>query len=95
MKFSEFDPMKERTKYDLQRENSATTPDHYRCHKNECIEEMVYLFGIDAVIGFCRCNVHKYRYRKDKKNGQEDLDKADWYMTKLKELEQRRSTNNG
>ena len=61
-------------------------PEHYQ-GKYECIDEMVALFGVEAVIGFCKCNVHKYRYRASKKNGQEDLDKADWYMGKLMELE--------
>lgn len=61
-------------------------PAHYQ-GKHECIDEMVALFGVDAVIGFCKCNVHKYRFRASAKNGQEYLDKADWYMEKLMELE--------
>lgn len=61
-------------------------PAHYQ-GKHECIDEMVALFGVDAVIGFCKCNVHKYHFRADAKNGQEDRDKADWYMDKLMELE--------
>lgn len=64
-------------------------PAHYQ-GKHECIDEMVALFGVDAVIGFCKCNVHKYRFRADAKNGQEDLDKAGWYMDKLIELEARK-----
>ena len=61
-------------------------PAHYQ-GKHECIDEMIALFGVDAVKGFCRCNVHKYRYRANAKGGQEDLDKANWYMDKLIELE--------
>lgn len=68
-------------------------PAHYQ-GKHECIDEMVALFGVDAVIGFCKCNVHKYRYRADAKNGQEDLDKADWYMDKLMELEEQKNAEN-
>ena len=60
-------------------------PAHYQ-GKHECIDEMLALFGVAAVIGFCKCNVHKYRYRAKAKGGQEDLDKADWYMNKLMEL---------
>ena len=63
-------------------------PIHYQ-GKHECIDEMIALFGVEAVIGFCKCNVYKYRYRADKKNGQEDLEKADWYMDKLMELLER------
>ena len=68
-------------------------PAHYQ-GKHECIDEMVALFGVDAVIDFCKCNVHKYRYRAADKNGQEDLDKADWYMDKLMELEEQKNAEN-
>jgi len=55
--------------------------------KFECIDEMLSLFGIDAVMTFCKLNVYKYRFRANQKNGQEDIEKAEWYMTKLKELQ--------
>lgn len=61
-------------------------PAHYQ-GKHECIDEMIALFGVEAVKGFCACNVYKYRYRADRKNGAEDIAKADWYMDKLIELE--------
>lgn len=48
---------------------------------------MIALFGVEAVKGFCKCNVYKYRYRANRKNGDEALAKADWYMDKLMELE--------
>ena len=60
-------------------------PAHYQ-GKHECIDEMIALFGVEAVKAFCKCNVYKYRFRAANKNGQEDLDKADWYMDKLMEL---------
>lgn len=66
--------------------DNVNHPDHYQ-GKHECIDEMLALFGIEAVKAFCKCNVYKYRYRASRKNGQEDLDKADWYMEKLMELE--------
>jgi hypothetical protein len=50
------------------------------------IDEMIAMFGVEAVKHFCMCNVYKYRFRASAKNGQEDLDKADWYMDKLMEL---------
>lgn len=61
-------------------------PAHYQ-GKHECIDEMISLFGVEAVKGFCKCNVYKYRYRASRKNGAEDIAKADWYMQKLIELE--------
>lgn len=66
--------------------DAVNHPSHYQ-GKHECIDEMVALFGVEAVKSFCRCNVYKYRFRAAAKNGQEDLDKAEWYMDKLIELE--------
>ena len=65
--------------------SSVNHPAHYQ-GKYECIDEMIALFGVDAVRCFCACNVYKYRFRAARKNGQEDLEKAEWYMTKLMEL---------
>lgn len=66
-------------------------PSHYQSeHGMECIDEMVLVFGVEAVKHFCLCNVWKYRFRQSSKNGQEDMDKAHWYMAKYKEL-----TDNG
>ena len=61
-------------------------PAHYQLGKHECIDEMIALFGVEWVKIWCKLNVYKYRYRWSAKNGQEDLDKADWYMDKLMEL---------
>ncbi len=66
--------------------DNVNHPKHYQ-GKHECIDEMIAMFGVEAVKHFCMCNVYKYRYRASAKNGQEDLDKADWYMDKLMELE--------
>lgn len=57
-------------------------PSHYQ-GKHECIDEMRALFGDEAVKAFCRCNIWKYTYRADSKNGEEDLKKAEWYMDYL------------
>lgn len=61
-------------------------PDHYTQGGMECIDEMVMIFGTEAVKHFCVCNVWKYRKRALFKNGEEDLKKADWYIKKYKEL---------
>ena len=62
-------------------------PSHY-CREGgmESIEEMVLVFGKEAVKHFCLCNIWKYRYRAADKNGEEDLKKSDWYMKKYQEL---------
>lgn len=61
-------------------------PSHYTSGKHECIDVMEDMFGIDSVIEFCRCNIFKYRFRSHLKNGQEDIEKAEWYESKLHEL---------
>lgn len=58
-------------------------PDHYKSSTSlECIEAMEVIFGSEAVINFCLCNAWKYIWRWKNKNGEEDLDKADWYVNK-------------
>lgn len=62
-------------------------PSYYnRENAMECIDEMILVFGKEAVKNFCLCNVWKYRYRAADKNGEEDLKKSDWYLNKYKEL---------
>jgi hypothetical protein len=57
-------------------------PEHYQ-GKNECIDVMIAMFGKEAVKHFCMCNSYKYRYRADRKNGDEDIKKAEFYETYL------------
>lgn len=66
-------------------ERNVNHPQHYQ-GKNECIDVMLAMFGVDAVKHFCMCNAYKYRFRADKKNGEEDIAKAEWYESKLIEL---------
>ena len=60
-------------------------PNHYNSGM-ECIDEMLMIFGEEAVAHFCLCNAWKYRYRAVAKGGQEDIDKSHWYIAKYKEL---------
>lgn len=66
-------------------EDNVNHPAHYQ-GKNECIDVMMAMFGKEAVKYFCMCNAYKYRFRADKKNGAEDIEKAEWYESKLIEL---------
>lgn len=62
-------------------------PPHYRQHAMECIDEMVEVFGAEAVITYCICNVWKYRYRAPYKGKfEEDNAKSDWYMHAVQDL---------
>lgn len=62
-------------------------PRHYKKGTMECIDAMRLAFGDLAVSDFCRCNAFKYIWRCGDKNGHEDLDKAEWYLAKAKELD--------
>ncbi len=68
-------------------EDPVNHPSHYNREGGmECIDEMVLVFGREAVKNFCLLNVWKYRYRAADKSGAEDLEKSDNYMRKYKEL---------
>ena len=78
---TDLNPLKEKNK------EAVNHPSHYcREEAMECIEEMILVFGREAVKNFCLCNAWKYRYRAADKNGEEDLKKSDWYINKYKEL---------
>lgn len=66
--------------------NNVNHPAHYQ-GQHECIEVMRAIFGDEAVKSFCKCNAYKYRFRADKKNGEEDIKKAEWYEDYLMRLE--------
>ena len=60
-------------------------PSHY-CHGMECVDEIELIFGKEVLKHFCLGNAWKYRKRALFKNGQEDIDKSDFYINKYKEL---------
>lgn len=66
--------------------DNVNHPAHYS-GKHECIEVMRVMFGDEAVKAFCRCNSFKYRFRADRKNGAEDIKKAEWYEDYLLRME--------
>lgn len=67
-------------------DNPVTHPTHYTNGGMECIDEMVLIFGVEAVKWFCVCNAWKYRRRALYKNKEEDMEKSHWYLAKYKEL---------
>lgn len=66
---------------------TAVDPAHYRTGNFECIDVMLETQGKRATQDFCLLNAFKYIYRHDKKNGVEDIKKAQWYIDKYLELE--------
>ena len=61
-------------------------PSHYTAGKVECIDAIesatVNKTGIEAV---CVANVIKYLWRYDDKGGIVDVEKAEWYIKRLKD----------
>lgn len=84
----------DRVKFEIESENRAKNnddpvnhPSHYTQNKFESIDEMMIAFGPEAVYHFCICNAWKYKNRAPfKGNFEEDMKKADWYLTKAKEI---------
>ena len=68
------------------KEDVVNHPSHYESGKFECIEVMIEALGVEYVKGFCLCNAFKYIYRHRRKNGDEDIKKAQWYINKYLEL---------
>lgn len=71
-------------------EDVVNSPYHYQSYNKElnieCIDAMRAAFGDDVVSSFCICNVFKYTWRHQSKNGKQDLEKAQWYLNKYLEL---------
>lgn len=57
-------------------------PKHYKGDV-ECIDALAVVLGRNGVEDFCTGNAIKYLWRWRKKNGLEDLKKAQWYLSKL------------
>jgi hypothetical protein len=57
-------------------------PDHYK-NSVETIDAIEASMTPEAFRGYLKGNVIKYVTRYEKKNGLEDLKKADWYLSKL------------
>ena len=74
--------------------DNVNKPKHYTQGKVECIDAIesatMNLMGIIAV---CVGNVIKYVWRFALKNGIEDLDKADYYLQKLRQKVRERDGN--
>jgi hypothetical protein len=76
----------EKEKYDF------VNPDHYRSFEKQVWEMMVDIWGVEAYIKHCEINAFKYKMRLGNKPGQSiqnDLDKANWYLNKAKELREK------
>ena len=67
--------------------NTVAHPKHYsgKIECIDCIESAVA--ELNGFEGFLAGNVIKYVFRFKRKNGKEDLQKAEWYLSKLMEVQ--------
>lgn len=68
--------------------NNASKQPQHKQHSTGCFEEMLQVFGVEAVKAYCKCSAWKYRHDallKDKYS--EGNIKAEWYLKKLSELD--------
>ena len=63
----------------------VNSPPHYNDGGIECIEAIESSMSEEAFRGYLKGNMLKYLWRYEHKGGKEDLDKANWYLTKLRE----------
>lgn len=67
------------------KKDNVNKPAHYTQGKVECIDAIESAtMGLVGIIAVCVGNVIKYVWRFALKNGIEDLDKADYYLQKLR-----------
>lgn len=72
VKMHEFDPVEK--------------PQHYNQGEIECIDYIKQTLGLDGFIAYCHGNMIKYQHRyRYKGNPTEDMDKASWYLSRMRE----------
>ena len=62
--------------------DNVNRPKHYRKGKVECIDAIKSATG-DGYQFYLQGNIIKYMWRFNHKNGLEDLQKAQWYLSEL------------
>lgn len=66
-------------------------PEHYHMYDMDTLTFLEQGFPPYVLRGFCTGSIIKYLQRYEFKNGMEDLKKAQFYMNKLVELEDKKS----
>ena len=74
--------------------DNVNHPAHYELPGGiECFDVLLATQGLEAVKSFCICNAVKYLFRRNRKNGDEDVKKAAWYIAKYIELAKEANAN--
>lgn len=67
--------------------DNVNHPSHYADHCSlECFNVMKIVLGSAGAFQFCLGNAFKYLWRHKFKNGEEDVNKAGWYLAKASQL---------
>lgn len=66
--------------------DNVNHPDHYCSGGIECIDAMIAAHGVERVECHCTESAFKYIWRFMRKGGDEDIEKAVWYLQKYLEL---------
>lgn len=64
--------------------DSVNHPSHYTAGLIECIDAIESALGAVGFTYYCQGNALKYLWRWRNKGGVEDLDKAIWYIERMK-----------
>jgi len=73
----------------MKAKDNVNRPSHYRKGKVECIDAIKSATG-DGYQFYLQVNVIKYMWRFNHKNGLEDLQKAQWYLSELIKLKKKK-----
>ena len=67
--------------------DNVNKPEHYTQGNVECIDAIESATtGLTGIVAVCVANIIKYVWRFGRKNGIEDLDKADYYLQRIRTL---------
>lgn len=83
------------TTYQPEPEDMVNQPFHYTASRIECIDAMQAMLSPEEFIGYLRGNIFKYQWRYRHKNLREDLEKSQWYLTKLIALTDSKGASHG
>ena len=71
----------------------VNSPPHYTQGGIECIDAMQSAFGDAELEAYCKIAAFKYIWRCERKNGNEDIRKAIWYLQKYLSLKEKKEVD--
>jgi hypothetical protein len=64
-------------------DDNVNNPSHYNSAGVECIQAIEAALSPEELRGYYKGNILKYTWREQYKNKDEDLKKANWYLSRL------------